>query len=214
MSTRPWPEVKLVTRPPATAKPSHTRGRRMLALGLEEHQRVAPEVLAAVHHRGVEAAAHRRRAGDRIGTSGLADVDLDVDDRLGAVARRRHSRKRKMTAVRSIQMRGQCSDLLDPRNGAHTDLAGGILPGVLTGTGCCTIRGLGNDGHVGLDVDHVSGFLNSQDILIKLLPLYILHSDDGFSGAAAERTSDPAWKSNARHGKLVYWSGREQTHSR
>ena len=75
-----------------------------------------------------------------IGAGGLADLDLDVDDRLGAVARHRHSRERKMATVRSIQVRGQRSELLDLCNGAHTDLAGGILPGVLPGTGCRTNR--------------------------------------------------------------------------
>ena len=46
ISTSPWPEVKLVTRPPATAKPFADRGGRVLALGLDEHERVAPEVRA------------------------------------------------------------------------------------------------------------------------------------------------------------------------
>ena len=61
-------------------------GRRVLAFRLEEHQRIAPEVLVAVHHGRVEAAAHRGRAGDRVGPGRLGDVDLDVDDGLGAVA--------------------------------------------------------------------------------------------------------------------------------
>src|SRR5208282_2736418 len=109
---------------------------RMFTLGLEEKEWVAPEVTGPVHHCGVEAASHRGRAGDGIGAGGLADPGLDVDDRLGAVTRHRHSRERKMATVRSIQVRGQRSELLDPRNGAHTDLAGGIFPGVLPGTGC------------------------------------------------------------------------------
>src|SRR5208337_5043424 len=121
-------------------KPLEDAGRRMFTLGLEEKEWVAPEVTGPIHHRGVEAASHRGRAGDGIGAGGLADPGLDVDDRLGAVTRHRHSRERKMATVRSIQVRGQRSELLDLCNGAHTDLAGGILPGVLPGTGCRTNR--------------------------------------------------------------------------
>ena len=67
-------------------------GGRVLAFRLEEHQRVAPQVLVAVHDGGVEAAAHRGRAGDRVGPRRLGDVDLDVDDGLGAVAGGRNAR--------------------------------------------------------------------------------------------------------------------------
>ena len=151
MSTRPWPEVKLVTRPAGDGKSLADAGRRVLALGLEEEERVAPEVVHPVHDRGVEAASHRGRAGDGIGTRGLADMDLDVNHRLGTVARRWHSRIRKMAAVRFFEMRGQHSDLLDLRNGAHTDLAGGIFPGLLSGTVARTIRGTRDDGHVELN---------------------------------------------------------------
>src|SRR5205823_2440524 len=45
-----------------------------------------PEIALAVHHRGVEAAAHGGGTGDRIGAGGLADVDLDVDHGFRAVA--------------------------------------------------------------------------------------------------------------------------------
>src|SRR5207253_1639500 len=61
-------------------------GGGVFALGLEEHEGVTPEVRLAVHHRGVEAAAHGGRAGDGVGPRRLGDVDLDVDDGLGAVA--------------------------------------------------------------------------------------------------------------------------------
>src|SRR5262249_12552182 len=61
----------------------------VLGLRLEEHEGVAPEVLAAAHDGGVEPAAHGGRAGDRVGPRGLADPDLDVDDSLGPVARGR-----------------------------------------------------------------------------------------------------------------------------
>src|SRR5262249_42336625 len=65
---------------------------RMLAFRLEEQKRITPEVLAAVHHRRVEAATHRRRAGDRVSPRRLGDVDLDVHHRLGPVTRRGNSR--------------------------------------------------------------------------------------------------------------------------
>ena len=46
-------------------------GGGVLALGFEEEERVAPQVLLAVHDGGVEPAAHRGGAGDRIGAGGL-----------------------------------------------------------------------------------------------------------------------------------------------
>src|SRR5262249_15635491 len=70
--------------------------RRVLAFRLEEHERIAPQVLLAVHDRGVEAAAHGRRAGDRVGAGRLGDVDLNVDHRLGPVTSRWHPRVLKL----------------------------------------------------------------------------------------------------------------------
>ena len=86
ISTRPWPEVKLVTRPPASGETFAERGGRVLAFRLEEDQLIAPQVRHAVHHGRVEPAAHRRRTGDRIGARSLGDASLDVDDGFGAVA--------------------------------------------------------------------------------------------------------------------------------
>ena len=81
--------MKFVTRPPAAAKPSQNDGRRVLALRLDEHELIAPQIRHAVHDGLVEPAAHRRRAGDRKRTGALRDARLDPDDGLGAVARGR-----------------------------------------------------------------------------------------------------------------------------
>src|SRR5262249_2736274 len=61
-------------------------GGGVLALRLEEHQLVAPQVRLPVHDGRVEPAAHGGRAGDRIRAGRLADAYLDVDDRLCSVA--------------------------------------------------------------------------------------------------------------------------------
>jgi hypothetical protein len=74
---------------PGDREPLAHRRRGVLALRLEEQQRIAPEVLHPVHDRRVVAAAHGGRAGDRVSPGGLADLDLDVHDGFSAVARGR-----------------------------------------------------------------------------------------------------------------------------
>ena len=110
-------------------------GGRVLALRLDEDERVAPEVRRPVHDRGVEAAAHRGRAGDRIGAGRLADPDLDVDDGLGAVARGRDPGIREMPSVGFLEMRICLIDLPDARDSAHADLAGAVPHDASSGTG-------------------------------------------------------------------------------
>ena len=78
-----------MTRPPATAKPSQTVAAECSLSGSKNSSGSPQRFLLAVHDGGVEAAAHGGRAGDRVGAGGLGDVDLDVDDGLGAVAGRR-----------------------------------------------------------------------------------------------------------------------------
>src|SRR5262249_8698717 len=99
-------------------------GGGVLALGLEEHERVAPEVGRPVHDRGVEAAPHRGRAGDRVGARRLADPDLDVDDGLGAVAGGGNPRVREMLPVGLLELGIRLIDRPDARDSAHADLAG------------------------------------------------------------------------------------------
>ena len=70
---------------------AHAR-RRVLALRFEEHERVAEQVLVAVHNRGIEPAAHRGGTRDRIGTGRLADGDFHVNHGFRAVARRGDAR--------------------------------------------------------------------------------------------------------------------------
>ena len=65
------------------------RRRRMLALRLDEHELVAPQIGHAVDDGLIEAAAHRRGAGDRKRAAALRDVRLDPHDGFGAVARGR-----------------------------------------------------------------------------------------------------------------------------
>src|SRR5438477_6509857 len=57
----------------------------MLALGLDEEDLLAPEVLHPVGDRAGVSAAHHRRAGDRVRAGRLGDVGLDPHHRAGAV---------------------------------------------------------------------------------------------------------------------------------
>src|SRR5262249_285369 len=99
------------------------RGGRVLTLRLEEHERVAPEVLVAVHDGGVEAAAHGGRAGDRVGPCRLGDVDLDVDDGLRAVAGGRDPRVLELLAVLLVKRLGDLPRLSDRRNAHQSPLS-------------------------------------------------------------------------------------------
>ncbi len=74
-------------------------GGGVLALRLEEHEQVAPEIAIAIHDGRVEAAAHRGRAGDRIGPGGLGNVDLDVDHGFRAVTGGRNARILELLAL-------------------------------------------------------------------------------------------------------------------
>ena len=92
--------MKLVTRPPATAKPSQNDGGRVLALRLDEHQLsrptgfVQPFMTAALKPPPmvVELVIGKR-------TGPLGDVDLDVDDGFGAVAGGGNAGVRKRLAI-------------------------------------------------------------------------------------------------------------------
>src|ERR1019366_6790920 len=66
-------------------------GGGVLALGLEEHELIAPKVGQPVHDGRVEAAAHGGGAGDRIRAGCLRDMNLDMDDGFGAVASGGHA---------------------------------------------------------------------------------------------------------------------------
>jgi len=61
------------------------RRRAVLGLGLDERDRVAPEILFAVGHLGFVAGAHRRRGRDRVRARAVGDVGFDPDDAARAV---------------------------------------------------------------------------------------------------------------------------------
>ena len=132
----------------------------------------------AVHDRGVEAAAHGGRAGDRIGPGRLATL-ISTCTTASAPSQ-----------VVGMPGKGKWRPF-DPSSWGDNTPACSIRAMVLIPTSlagfspeCFPERvgarseGFVNDGHVELKVDHAPKFLNSQDILIKLLLLYILHLEE------------------------------------
>ena len=97
----------MVTRPPATANPSQTVAAECSLSGSKNMsgspQRFWPPFITAA----LKPPPIVVELVIGIGAGRLADVDLDVDDGLGAVAGRRHAGEGKMAAVRSFEMRGQ-----------------------------------------------------------------------------------------------------------
>jgi hypothetical protein len=59
----------------------------VLAFRFDKNERIAPQVSVAVHDGRIEAATHRGRTRDRKCAGALRNIDFDVDDGLGAVAR-------------------------------------------------------------------------------------------------------------------------------
>ena len=83
--TSPWPAVKFVTRPPASATPSAAEAELCSDSGSMKRERRPPQVRAAVGDGRLEDRGHRRRRRDRIGACHLGDPRLDVGDGFRAV---------------------------------------------------------------------------------------------------------------------------------
>ena len=72
MRMRPWPAVKFVTRPPASAKPSAADADECSDSGSRKRSGVPHRFGLAVRDRGLVERRHGRRGRDRVGAGGLA----------------------------------------------------------------------------------------------------------------------------------------------
>src|SRR5450759_1467389 len=85
MRMRPCPAVKLVTRPPARAKPSAAEAEACSDSGSTNFSCVPLQVRGAVGHGNLVDGRHGRRWRDRVGASAVADPRLDIGDSLRTV---------------------------------------------------------------------------------------------------------------------------------
>ena len=120
ISTRPWPAVKFVTRPPASAKPSAADADECSDSGSRKRSGVPHRSVLPVGDGRLEDRGHRRRRRDRVGAGDLGDARLDVGDGLGAVDDRRDARVGRVRRS-SFLGRGAGDDCLHGRGPPEED---------------------------------------------------------------------------------------------